>query len=178
MKQCLRSRNDRSAAVDQVNRTLVEVRADGGDQGAVNPYKAAIKVGETQEALQLHPGRRLRPIHHHFHLLRIHLDPPIRNNVAQKGNSGVIELTFFRLNEQLFLQKALVNLPDMEHVLLGGAGEGKDVINVDEDKPVRHVTENVRHPSLEHGRGVGETKGHDQISIVATLKAVFPCPPA
>ena len=49
----------------------------------------------------------------------------------------------------------------------GGAGEDEDVINVDEDKPVQHVTENIIHQSLEHSRGVGEAKGHDQIFVVA-----------
>jgi hypothetical protein len=72
-----------------------------GGQGAVTPDKAAIKVGEPQEALQLHPGCRLRPIHNCSHLLGIHLDTPSRDDVAQKGNGGAMELTLFCLNEQL-----------------------------------------------------------------------------
>jgi hypothetical protein len=80
----------------------------------------------------------------------------------------VIELTLFRLKKQLVLQKALENLSDVELVFLGGAGENEDVINVAEDEPVQHVTENIIHQSLEHGRGVGEAKVHDQIFVVAT----------
>jgi hypothetical protein len=51
-------------------------------------------------------------------------------------------------------------------VFLGGAGEDEDVINVDKDE--QHVVENIIHQSLEHGRGVGEAKGHDKILVVAT----------
>jgi hypothetical protein len=54
----------------------------------------------------------------------------------------------------------------MEHVILGGAGEDEDVIEVDEDKPVQHVMENIINPSLEHSRGVGKAKWHNQILVV------------
>ena len=50
-----------------------------------------------------------------------------------------MELSLLRLRKQLILQKALKKLPDMEHVFLGGTGEDKDVINVEEDEPVQHV---------------------------------------
>jgi hypothetical protein len=54
-------------------------------------------------------------------------------------------------------------------------GEDEDVINVDKDEPVQHVTENIIHQSLEHCRGVGEAKRPDQVFVVAlaVLKAVF-----
>ncbi|XP_070304212.1 uncharacterized protein [Salvelinus sp. IW2-2015] len=149
----------------------------GGGQGAVTPGKAAIEVGEPQEALQLHHGRRQGPFHHRFHLLGIHLDTLSRDDVAQKGNAGAMELALFHLNEQLVLQKALENLPDIEHMFLGGAAEDEDVINVDEDEPVQHVAENVIHQSLEHGRGVGEAKGHDQIFVVAAGRVEGGLPP-
>jgi hypothetical protein len=58
----------------------------------------------------------------------------------------------------------LENLSDVEHMFFGGAGE--DVIQVDEDEPVRHVMENIINQSLEHSRGVGKAKWHDQILLV------------
>ena len=60
-----------------------------------------------------------------------------------------MELTLFRLNEQHALQKALENLPDMEHVFFGGAGEDEDVINVDKDKTGSACR--GEHPSPEPG---------------------------
>jgi hypothetical protein len=78
-----------------------------------------------------------------------------------------MELALLRHHKQLILQKKLKDLPDVEHVFLRGAGEDEDVINVDEDKPFKHVAENIIHQSLEHSRGVGEAKWHDQILIVA-----------
>ena len=46
-----------------------------------------------------------------------------------------MDLALFRLNEQLVLQKVLENLPDMEHMFLGEAGEDEDVINLS-DLPI------------------------------------------
>ena len=51
----------------------------------------------------------------------------------------------------------------------GGAGEDEDVIEVDKDEPVQHVTENIIDQSLEHSRGCltnGKAKWHDQILVV------------
>ena len=42
-----------------------------------------------------------------------------------------------------------------------------DVIAVDNDKLVQHVAENIINQSLEHSRGVGKAKGHDQVLVVA-----------
>ena len=44
-----------------------------GSQGAVTPDKEKIKVGKPQKTLQLHPGCRLRQIHHLSHLPGVHL---------------------------------------------------------------------------------------------------------
>ena len=64
------------------------------------------------------------------------------------------------------LQNALEILLDMEHVFLEGAGEDKDVIKVDEDKPIQHVTDNIIHQNVDHSRGVGDAKVHEQILLV------------
>lgn len=125
----------------------------GGSQCAVTPDEAAIEVGEPQEMLQLHPGCRQGPIHHRTHLPGIHLGIASGDDVPQKGDGGAMELAFLCLDKQLVLQEALKNLSDVEHMFLGEAGEDKDVINIDEGKPVQHVTENIIYQSLEHSRG-------------------------
>lgn len=48
-----------------------------------------------------------------------------------------------------------------------GVGEDEAVINVDEDEPVQHISENIIYQSLKHSRGIGEAKWHDQILVVA-----------
>jgi hypothetical protein len=74
----------------------------------------------------------------------------------------------FAFYKKLVLQHVLEKLSDVEHVFLGRAGEDKDVIDVDEDEPVQHVTENIINQSLEISRGVDKVKGHDQELVVAT----------
>ena len=96
----------------------------------------------------------------------IHLYTPCSNDVTQKGDGGAMELALLCFYKQLVLQKASENLSDVEHMFFGGAGEDEDVIEVDKDEPVHHVTENIINQSLEHSRGVGKAKWHDQILVV------------
>ena len=79
-----------------------------------------------------------------------------------------MELALLCFYKHLVLQEALENLSDVEHMFLGGAGEDEDVIEVDKDEPVQHVAENIIDQSLEHSRGVGNAKWHDQILVVTT----------
>jgi hypothetical protein len=129
-----------------------------GSQGAVTPDKAAIKVGKSQETLQLQSGRRLGPIHHRSQLPGIHLYTPCSDDVTQEGDSGAMEFTLLSFHKKLVLQEPLENLSDVEHVFLGGAGENEDEVEVDKYEPVQHVTENIIHQSMEHSRGVGKVK--------------------
>jgi hypothetical protein len=102
----------------------------------------------------------MRPINYCSHLSGIHLDTSSRDDVTQKEDGGAMELALLCLHKQLILQKALKDLPGMEHMFLRGAGEDEVVLNVDQDEPVQHVVENIIHQSMEHRRGIGEAKGH------------------
>lgn len=55
------------------------------------------------------------------------------------------------------------NLSDVEHIFLAGTGEDED-----KDKPVQHVPENVIDQTLEHSRGIGKAKWHEQILVMTT----------
>ena len=48
-----------------------------------------------------------------------------------------------------------------------GPGEDQDIIEVDENELVKHVSENVVNKSLEDGRSIGEAKRHHQVLVVA-----------
>jgi hypothetical protein len=62
---------------------------------------------------------------------------------------------------------------------LSGTGEDEDVILVEIDEPVQHVAENIIDQSLDHSRGVGKAKWHDQILIVTAgrVEGVLPLVP-
>lgn len=86
VNQCFRSTKVLSTAGDHVNGTLGEVSLGGGRQRAIVPNEMAVEISELQEMLKLRPGRRLRPPHHRFHIILIHLDIPIRDDISQKGD--------------------------------------------------------------------------------------------
>ena len=54
----------------------------------------------------------------------------------------------------------------MLHVFLQGLGLYQDVINVDDEKAVDHIVENLVHNGLENGGGVRKAIGHDQVFVV------------
>ncbi len=51
-------------------------------------------------------------------------------------------------------------------MVLLGPGVNKDVVQVDEDMFVEHVTEHVIDEGLEDGRGISEAKGHDKVFVM------------
>jgi hypothetical protein len=78
----------------------------------------------------------LRPIHHCFHLSRIHLDITLSNDISQKGDCRAGKLTLLSFHEQLVLQEALKDLTDMKNMFLGIPGKKQVVVKVNEHKMV------------------------------------------
>ena len=68
----------------------------------------------------------------------------------------------------LTLQEALENPLEMVNVFILGSGEDQDVIEVDKNKLVNHVSEYVVNKGLEDGRSIGEAKRHHQVLVVAS----------
>ena len=66
----------------------------------------ATEMGKSQEALQLHSERGLGPIHHHFHISRIHLHITSSDDVSKEGDGGAMELAFLRTmeNQKLYVE--------------------------------------------------------------------------
>ena len=100
--------------------------------------------------LHVYSGHRLGPIHHCSYYPGIHLYTPCSEYVTQEEDGGVMEFAILCFHKKLVLQEKLKNLSHVEHVFLGGAGENENIIEVDKDEPVQHVTENFVHQSLEH----------------------------
>ncbi len=68
--------------------------------------------------------------------------------------------TLFSLYIQLVFQEALESLAYMLLMFRRELGEDQHAVQIDENKPVDPVTENVVNQGLEHSRSVGQTKGH------------------
>lgn len=81
-----------------------------------------------------------------------------------------MKLTFFGSDIELVFEKALKNLADMLNVGALIREEDQYVIQVDKDKPVKHVSKDVVNQGLE------DTKQHDQVFIISTWggKTCFP----
>ena len=77
-----------------------------------------------------------------------------------------MELTLLSFNKQGVLKEALEDGLDMVNVFISGLGEDENVIQVDKDEPVEHVSKNVVYQDLEDGEGVGETEWHDEVLVV------------
>lgn len=78
-----------------------------------------------------------------------------------------MKLTLLSLDENFILQKSLKDQKDVLGVFLNVAGENQDVIQVNKNELIEHVSENIIYEGLEYCRGVGESKGHNQIFRMA-----------
>ena len=54
----------------------------------------------------------------------------------------------------------------MLYVFFQGVGVNQDVINVDDEKVVDHILENLVHKGLEDNEGVRKAVGNDQLFVV------------
>ena len=64
----------------------------------------------------------------------------------------------------------------MMDMLMLGFREDQNVIEVDEDKLVEHVSEHIVNQGLENSRGIGEAEGHYQVLMMPrrSVKGRFP----
>jgi hypothetical protein len=67
----------------------------------------------------------LKPIHHCFHLSRIHLNIALSNDISHKDDRRAVELTLLGFHKQLVLQETLKDLSDMEYMFLGRLGKNR-----------------------------------------------------
>ena len=64
---------------------------------------------------------------------------------------------------EVVLAQSLEHPSDMDAVFFLRLAEDQDVVQVDDNEDVGHVAEDVVHKVLECGRGVGHSKGHNEI---------------
>ena len=70
----------------------------------------------------------------------------------------------------------LEHSPDMMDMLMQSLREDQNVIEIDEDKLVEHVSEHVLKQGLKNSRGIGEAEGHYQVLVMPrrSVKCRFP----
>ena len=71
-----------------------------------------------------------------------------------------MELTFLCFSEQFVLQQAGEDLSDLGHMFFDRAGKNQDVIQVNENKSVEEISQDVIDQILKDCRSIGESKRH------------------
>lgn len=82
--------------------------------------ESAVKVGEA-----------LGPLHHGFALSVIHQNSVHTDNIAQKGDTCLVELALGELGIELVINQALEDRTNILDMLLKGIRINQNVINVD-----------------------------------------------
>jgi hypothetical protein len=138
---------------------LEEARQRASDLGVASD-KAAVKVGEAEENLEVAHGGRLGPVEDGRDFLRIHLDTCRRHEVAKVLDLALVERTLLWLGEEAVRAETLKHEADMTLVLVERSAEYEDIIQIDNDKVVQEVAEDVIHQILERRGGRCEAKRH------------------
>ena len=74
-----------------------------------------------------------------------------------------MECTLIKFCVKVVLAQSLEHPSDMDVVFFLHLAEDQDVIQVDNDKDIGHVAEDVVHEVLECRWGVGHSKGHNKV---------------
>lgn len=93
--------------------------------------KPLVKVGETEETLQLLHCRWLGPESYCLYLSIVHLDATGTDDVTKEKYGGLVECALFSFEVQAVDVKALQDLSYMMDVFFKGIGVDKDIIDVD-----------------------------------------------
>ena len=131
--------------------------------GAVVMDEPPIAIGKPQEPLEGLPVSGGWPLLHFAHLLWVHGDAASGDDVPQEGGRGTGELTLLCHDEQAVLQEALEHLADMNLVRLSILGENENVVQINKNKLVYHISQDIVHQGLEDGWRVREAERHDEV---------------
>src|ERR1700722_7565645 len=103
------------------------------------------------------------PFRNAFNLDGVHLDCPVGDDKSKIFDSGSLEGTLGRFEEQFVTAKDLENLSDDLPVMFQCFGEDQDVVQVDSDLVVDDkILEDFVHHGLECCGGIGEAEKHNK----------------
>jgi hypothetical protein len=129
--------------------------------------EAAVVVAESEERLQFFEVSRGWPSLDGFYLFGVGSYTLCRNDVAKILNAGFEKLTFGGFPIEPVFAQDVQDLSEVLSVVVVILAVYQDVVNVHDDAFVEEGVQNILDESLEGGRGIGETKGHDSILEVA-----------
>ena len=107
---------------------------------------------------------------------RIYLQTFFRKNEAEILDGVGGEMTLVRTGIETMFPETTEDLTDMLLVFHRVIGVDEDVVKVDGDINVEEVAEDVIHESLESGRSIGQSEGHNKPfkRSVASLECHLP----
>jgi hypothetical protein len=110
--------------------------------------ESSVEIGEAEERLNILDFSRLRPILDDLDFIFGHFDTMFVDNVSEIFHFVLVEFAFVTTGIKSMLAKSFKDFDDMSFVFFGGVGVHKDVVEIDEDRDVEHVCEDVIHEPL------------------------------
>jgi hypothetical protein len=121
-----------------------------------------IEICESKEGLDILNLPRLWPVYNSLDFLVRHGKAILRQKVTKVLHGHGMEFTFFGFRIKPMLAEASKYFSDV--ILMGCEVLGiyKDVIQIDDNTYVKHISEDAIDKPLEGSQCIGETLGHNQ----------------
>ena len=101
----------------------------------------------------------------------VHCETILGDNVTEKVDAGLAEVTLAQFAEELMLAEESENLAKMALVVSESLAVYKDVVQIDDDELVQKVMEHIVHQSHESGQRVSKAERKNKKLIVSELSA-------
>ena len=124
------------------------------DNTGIAADETPVEVGEAEELLEFFHSARCWPVQYGRYFVLRHADAGRGDDEAQELRLPCRELAFGRGAVEFVLNKALQHSADVGRVLFDFLGEDEDVVEIDEDNDVQHISEHVVHEVLKNGRRI------------------------
>ena len=127
--------------------------------------KSTIEIGEAEEGLDVSNIPRLGPREDRLDLLGVHADAVGADDIAEIFDAGRVELAFLGLAIEVVESKTFEDFADAFDVVrfVIGVGEDEDIVEVDDDRDIEEIGEDLVHKALEGCGCVGETEWHNEV---------------
>ena len=141
--------------------------------------KPPVKVSKPEELLNLLAAVGGWPLGHSANFSRVHLYTSGGYDEVQERDSVGMEQTLFCFDIQVISQQSFENLVDVITVGVEVRRVNENIINVNIDKAIKKISENIVNHGLKNCGGISESERHNSIFVVATggVERSFPLVP-
>ena len=136
--------------------------SEQNDNVKIEWNETTVEVHKAEEGLNVLDFARGRPVENDLDLVFRHRELIRRQNVAKIFHGVSVELALQSLGVKTVETKASKDLLDMLPMLLQRIRVDQDIIEVDDNAVIKHVTEDVVHESLKSSKSIGKIFGDDQ----------------